>query len=394
MSSPAFEPRAECPRCRRPTVVCYCAHLPRLDTHNRVLVLQHPRERDKAVGTAHMASLCLPQSHVAVGVDFSRDSAVDGYLNDANAPPILLFPSEDARDLDTAPPEHRVTLVVIDGTWHQARAILRKNHALLTMPRYGFRPARPSEYRIRREPREDYVSTIEAMALALGALERDPARFESLLVPFRAMVDMQLAYVARSTGPRHRVHRRHHADARSRLPTLLREPNLLCVSAESNAWPHDKVLGRSVYPHELIHWVAHRPHDGSRFELVLAPRQPLSRSPVVHARLEEHLVRQGSTLEQLREAWSHFVRPDDVLCHWGPYGTELAEDAGLTLGDRVIDIRKVVGDVNKKRPGSLEDVVLAQELNHVTLGLGRAGERLGMLAVITEWLAKMAKPTH
>src|SRR4051812_22362247 len=221
----SFEPRAECPRCRRPMVVCYCAHLPSLHTRNKVLVLQHPRERDKAVGTAHMASLCLPNSHVAVGVDFSADRSVERCLNDLTAPPILLFPSDDAHDLELSPPEHPVTLVVIDGTWHQARALLRKNRALLTMPRYGFRPTRPSEYRIRREPREDYVSTIEAMAMALGALERDPARFEALLVPFRAMVDMQLEYVARSPGPRHRVHRRHHAEGRSRLPPLMRERN-------------------------------------------------------------------------------------------------------------------------------------------------------------------------
>ncbi|MFT3926119.1 MAG: tRNA-uridine aminocarboxypropyltransferase [Myxococcales bacterium] len=385
----SFEPRNECSRCRRPAVVCYCAHLPTLETHNRVLVLQHPRERDKAVGTAHMASLCLPHSHVAVGVDFSRDSTVTRMLHDADAPPILLFPSDDAHDLDQAPPNERVTLVVIDGTWHQARALLRKNRDLLDMPRYGFRPTRPSEYRIRREPREDYVSTIEAMALALGALERDPTRFQSLLVPFRAMVDMQLGYAARSSGARRRVHRCQRADTPSRLPPLLREESLLCVSAESNAWPHDRVLGRPLYPHELIHWVAVRPHDGSRLEVVLAPRLPLSRSPVVHAKLDEAAVKDGQSLEQLRDAWQCFMRPDDVICHWGPYGVSLAEDAGLDLGERRIDVRKVVGDVQKKRPGSLEDVMRERELEHEAQGLGRAGARLGMLGAVTEWLAEM-----
>nr|MDQ3300003.1 DTW domain-containing protein [Myxococcota bacterium] len=47
-------------RCRRPQVVCYCAALPRIDTSTRVVILQHPRERDMAIGTARMASLCLP----------------------------------------------------------------------------------------------------------------------------------------------------------------------------------------------------------------------------------------------------------------------------------------------------------------------------------------------
>lgn len=381
-----FEPRPECARCKRPSVVCYCPHLPRLETQNRVLVLQHPRERDKAIGTAHMASLCLPNSHVAVGVDFSNDREVTSWLGNAAFPPVLLFPSDDAHDLGRAAPSGPVTLVVIDGTWHQARALLRKNPGLWSMPRYGFQPERPSEYRIRREPREDYVSTIEAMALALGALERAPARFDELLVPFRAMVDMQLAYVAKSTGPRRRKQRRMPGDSRSRFPAQITSPNLLCVAGESNAWAHDRELGRPPYPHELIHWVAYRPYDNSRFEAVLAPRQPLSRSPMVHSRLPEQAVHSGLLLPEFLAAFRAFVRDDDVLCSWGGYGVKLAEEAGLTLPERRIDIRKVVGDVGRVRPGTLEGTVKTRNLSHEALGLGRAGERLGMLASITRAL--------
>lgn len=389
-----FEPRQECARCRRPSVVCYCSHLPTLETQNRVLVLQHPRERDKAIGTAHMASLCLPNSHVAVGVDFSHDREVDAWLNDASYPPVLLFPSEDAEDLGRAPPPHPVTLVVIDGTWHQARALIRKNKGLLAMPRYGFQPERPSEYRIRREPREDYVSTIEAMSLALGALERDAARFEALLVPFRAMVDMQLAYVAKSSGPRRRLQRRAPGDTRSRFPAQLTAPvNLVCVAGESNAWAHDKQLGRPPHPHELIHWVAYRPHDGSRFEAVLAPRMPLSRSPMIHARLNEESVRKGMGIPEFLAAFRTFQRPDDVLCSWGGYATELAQEAGLALPAVHIDIRKVVGDVSRSRPGTLESTVHARGLAHQALGLGRAGERLGMLVSLTHALVLEAQPS-
>jgi hypothetical protein len=50
------------------------------------------------------------------------------------------------------------------------------------LPRYAFEPDSPSEYRIRREPREDYVSTVEAVVQALGELEGDRERFMPLLV--------------------------------------------------------------------------------------------------------------------------------------------------------------------------------------------------------------------
>ena len=62
------EPRRECPRCGRPEVTCYCAHVERIATRTKVLVLQHPREEDKAVGTARMAALCLESAEVAVGI--------------------------------------------------------------------------------------------------------------------------------------------------------------------------------------------------------------------------------------------------------------------------------------------------------------------------------------
>ena len=65
-----LSPRIECARCRRPERLCWCAHLPVLPTETRIVFLQHPRERNLSIGTARMASLCLPSSELHVGVDF------------------------------------------------------------------------------------------------------------------------------------------------------------------------------------------------------------------------------------------------------------------------------------------------------------------------------------
>jgi DTW domain-containing protein YfiP len=357
-----------------------------------VLVLQHPRERDKAIGTARMASLCLPRSEVAVGVDFSSDATVQRWLNDPEQPAILLYPGKHAIDLREAPPTRPVTLVVIDGTWHQARALFRKNPALAALPCYAFAPERPSEYRIRREPRADYVSTIEALALALGALEGDDARFEALLAPFRAMVDKQLSYASTSPRGRHRLRRRSENCAPACLPPALLSPNLLCVAGESNAWPHDKQLGRPPHPHELVHWVAYRPRDGARFEAIIAPRLPLSRAPMAHARLDEARVRAGLSLEEFVSRWRAFMQPDDVLCSWGDYALGLCEREGVPLPSERVDVRKVTGDVRKQRPGSLEELGESLQLVHEALGTGRAGERLGRLVSVADWLVRRALP--
>lgn len=377
-------------RCRRPEVACYCAHVTPLDTRTRVLVLQHPREHEKAVNTARIAELALTNAAIEVGFDFSERPAVRALLSDPTRPAVLLYPAPDARDLEREPPSGPVTLVVIDGTWHQARSLMRANPWLSTLPRYAFRPEAPSEYRIRREPRPEYVSTIEALACALGLLEGDRARFEALLAPFRAMVETQLAYAARSPGGRKRLRRRHDVTAPARLPPLLTERELVCVVGEANAWPYDRTLGKPRYPHELVHWLAYRVSDGACLELFVRPRAPLAASPITHSRLSADALAQGISVEALLTRFREFGGARPVICAWGPYGPSLyARELGAPF-ERFIDVRKTVGDYLKRQPGSLEALVAERALGWETLGCGRGGERLGMLVAATRWLAEEA----
>jgi len=174
-----------CARCRRPVSVCYCPALPRIETATKIVILQHPRERDMPIGTARMASLCLPQAELHVGVRWTDSAPLARALGDPTRPPILLYPGPGARDILREPPRGPVTLVVVDGTWAQAKTVVRDNPVLHALPRYAFATPEPSQYRIRREPRAEYVSTIEALMHVLGVLEGEPARFRSLLDPLR-----------------------------------------------------------------------------------------------------------------------------------------------------------------------------------------------------------------
>ncbi|MGN6108890.1 MAG: DTW domain-containing protein, partial [Kofleriaceae bacterium] len=71
-----------CPRCRRPERVCYCAAVHPLTTTTRVVILQHPRERDVPIGTARMASLCLPHASLHVGIRWDGHPALAAALAD------------------------------------------------------------------------------------------------------------------------------------------------------------------------------------------------------------------------------------------------------------------------------------------------------------------------
>jgi len=84
-------------------------------------------------------------------------------------------------------------VVVLDGTWSQAKALWWRNPWMLKCQRVILGPKRPSRYGdLRREPRRDGLSTIEAAGMLLAALEKRPdiaetlnASFERLLVRFR-----------------------------------------------------------------------------------------------------------------------------------------------------------------------------------------------------------------
>lgn len=373
-------------------MVCYCAHVTPIETRTRIVVFQHPRERRKAIGTARIAALCLPAAKILVGIEFERDAAARALVAAPEAPAVLLYPAPDARDLADDPPSGPVTLVVIDGTWNQAKRMLRLNPWLEALPKVALRPSKPSEYRIRREPSERHVSTIEAMAYALACLEDgDPSRFESLLIPFRAMVDRQVGFAAGVAEPRWRRPRPRRARSGLQLPHSLLASRLVCLIGEANAWPYDRALGGPRHPHELVQLCAAVVGADAEIEQLIAPRRPLSASPVEHARLSLDDLARGMTIAEARAEWDRFIQPGDVLCVWGHHSLGLLQRDDLRLPERVIDLRVLAREVLGVRPGTLESLVERLGLAWRCLGRGRGGERLGMLVAIADWLVAAAR---
>jgi DTW domain-containing protein YfiP len=394
MSFPAaFEPRTVCSRCRRPESVCYCRHVTSLETKTRIVLLQHPRERDVPIGTAHMASLCLPNAELHVGVHWRGSAALSRALSDPTRPAALLYPGAGAIDVVANPPSSPVTLVVVDGTWPQTKKVVKENPELAALPRYAFTPSTPSEYRIRKEPRETCVSTIEALVHVLGALEGDPERFRALLAPFRAMVEAQIAC---ATALHHGRARRKRAPKRSgpRVPLVLssRRDDLVCIGAEANAWPYSSPERETAFPDELIQWVAYRPRTGESFEFVLAPRNPLSPNTARHIDLSEDRILGGGSASAFLQQWLAFVRDTDVFCSWGDYAPALFAETGGGFLPTQIDLRRVARNLGKGKIGTAEEfAALIGAAPCPSTAPGRAGVRLAQLAGITKHLSEIAR---
>ncbi|HMA95393.1 MAG TPA: DTW domain-containing protein [Polyangiaceae bacterium] len=383
-----FVPRDVCLRCRRPKSVCYCAALSRIETQTRVVLLQHPRERDMAIGTARMASLCLPNSRLLVGFDWQNSAELSLLLSDPNRPAVLLYPGEGATDVNDLAGKEPLTLVVVDGTWANTKKMVRQNPVLANLPRIAFYPARPSEYRIRREPNAMSVSTIEALMYVLGAIEGGVERYQSLLTPFRKMIDTQLRCRDQRGTPRSR-HQRRVRSKQSLVPSLLLQnrDRIVCVGGEANAWPCRDLTSRAAYPDELVQWVAYRPSTREGFECFVAPKNPLSPSTPSHLELDAEQLRTGGNLAELFKRWCAFVRDDDIICSWGRYASVLFLESGGYLPTSRFDLRVVTKDVLKRNIGTMEAYYASlTSTPAAALARGRAGVRLGQLSYIADQL--------
>ncbi|MBS2026336.1 MAG: DTW domain-containing protein [Deltaproteobacteria bacterium] len=375
MTAEAQDFRALCTRCLRPESACWCRDLPGIAARTRVVFLQHPRERYVAIGTARMAHLALPGSRFLRGVSFDGVAELEALANDPRA--AILFPSPEAADLRTLA-EPPTTLVVVDGTWSQARKLVQRNAVLQRLPRVRFTPTRPGNYRIRKEPEAHCLSTIEAVVEALGILEGEPERFAPMIRAFEQMVDLQLAKQASRTTPPRRKLKKHRQGKPPPIPVELSEraQDVVLVYAEANAHP-----ANSGHPAELVHLAAIRAATGERFEAVLAPRRPLAESTPHHVRLPRETLLTGDSIDAVRARWAAFLRPDDLLATWGFFSLELLRDG--TLEERpVIDLRRAVCRVLKRRPGGIEPAaeLLGAQEKGAPLGGGRAGVRLEALA--------------
>src|SRR5512144_832505 len=131
--------RPTCRRCLRPESHCYCAHLTPVASRTRVVFLQHPREYRMPIGTARMTNLGLANSELHVAADLDRHPRVQDLTEDPRGT-ALLFPGSDAVEPWALPGGPPTTLVVLDGTWIQARKMLARSTRLQRLPRVAFTP--------------------------------------------------------------------------------------------------------------------------------------------------------------------------------------------------------------------------------------------------------------
>ena len=171
-----------------------------IDNRLFVLVLQHPQERREPLATAAAAVARLRRARLVAGLSWPNLSRALGrdaeprrwaalYLGSvrpaalADRRELMLLGRDGQPIADPAPILRGLDgIVLIDGTWSQAKTLWWRNPWLLKLHRLVLNPPRPARLgKLRREPRREALSTLEAAALALRHLEGGPDAAEALL---------------------------------------------------------------------------------------------------------------------------------------------------------------------------------------------------------------------
>ncbi|KAG7187838.1 hypothetical protein KM043_016874 [Ampulex compressa] len=185
----------------RPVPVCWCPGLPkqRLCPASRIVILQHPAEAKRCLRTAPMLALALEPGKCLIfrGKKFpsATHEGLIEILNDRNT--VLLYPSPGAVVLDKLNPvgingQEPYNLVLLDGTWPQAKAIYHSSPSLCYLRACKLVGVPTSEYVIRTQPTEGCLSTLETGAFALSILEANLQLRNNMLGPLHYLCRFQL----------------------------------------------------------------------------------------------------------------------------------------------------------------------------------------------------------
>lgn len=169
----------------------------KLSPKNRIIILQHPAEEKRCLRTAPLLKLSLKDDKCLI-FKGKRFPGVDKELADILKSPnaLLLYPSKDAISLSdfisNCDQNVSYDLIIIDGTWPQAKAIYTGNKALHKVKPVKLVNTNLSSYVIRTQPTDGCLSTLETAALALSCLEEDNSYQEVLTKPLKTLCEFQL----------------------------------------------------------------------------------------------------------------------------------------------------------------------------------------------------------
>lgn len=161
-----------CNKCGLPEITCICDKASKIKTNAKLWILSTEREFYRPSNTARLLKLINPDStEIFLWERTKKPEQLIKNINDEKYEAYLLFPVEDEgeqhRKVEYKNTGKVPAFILIDGTWKEARRILRKSDYLNKLPRISLEPNFKSQYDLRRGVTEGNLCTIEAASEVL-----------------------------------------------------------------------------------------------------------------------------------------------------------------------------------------------------------------------------------
>ena len=203
-----FNRNTVCANCFREKQMCICDAAKSFSNKIKVLILQHPQEQFKVLNSARLTRLILQNSSLRVGLSWPNFKRVCGDDSMPSEWGILYLKNELHLSSNNNNSKKRVDensamsvtdkngriieelpqikgIIVIDGSWKQAKAMWWRNPWFLRLNRVSLNPKHPS---LRKQIKKTGLSTIEATALALGELGEDTSICQSMIKQYEELI--------------------------------------------------------------------------------------------------------------------------------------------------------------------------------------------------------------
>ncbi|MBV7276289.1 DTW domain-containing protein [Clostridiaceae bacterium UIB06] len=155
-----------CSKCGLPIINCICDKSPKVETRGKIWILSNEREFSRPSNTARILKLINSDStEIFIWERTKEPKKLIENIQDERYETYLLFPAEgelESRKVEYKRTEKIPAFIIIDGTWKEARKIVRKSEYLKNLKVLSLNPYHKSVYSLRKGAEEGNLCTIES----------------------------------------------------------------------------------------------------------------------------------------------------------------------------------------------------------------------------------------
>lgn len=189
-----------CLQCLKTKKACICEWITPISTEVELIILQHPTEAKRPLGTAKILSLSLVNCRTFIGENFTDHTELNTLLADEQYQHQVLFLDGTSQAISSSnQTKQKQRVILLDGTWKKAYKMWQLSTNLHSLPKVHLDTELSGNYRVRKAPKDNALSTAEAGYHVLSQLDGESGatkeldKFGSILTAFDNMIEFHIS---------------------------------------------------------------------------------------------------------------------------------------------------------------------------------------------------------